>query len=250
MTIRPLIFVDLDDTLFQSARKMAEDMPREVVTTDSHGVPNGYMTPNQSVFTSWLLDHGDVVPVTARSVDAFRRVQMPFQLGAICHHGGVLLDAGGRVDVDWQLQCRLDLAQYQDALARVFEELLIIRQELQISLRLTQQETPGQVQFVMAKQSGGSDEVLIKVLGMIQERLPLNGLYVHLNGNNLTFIPHAISKRRAVEEWLRRDRACHGLRPVIGFGDSLTDHGFLSECDWWGTPKNGQLANWINESLS
>ncbi len=41
VTERPLIFVDLDDTLFQTARKMPEGEPRIVASLDVQGQPNG-----------------------------------------------------------------------------------------------------------------------------------------------------------------------------------------------------------------
>ena len=64
---RPLVFVDLDDTLFQTARKMVEGTPRTIATLDVHRQPNGYMSPVQHSFINWLLASADVVPVTARS---------------------------------------------------------------------------------------------------------------------------------------------------------------------------------------
>jgi len=41
---RPLALVDLDDTLFQTARKMPEGLPRVTATLDIEGQPNGYMS--------------------------------------------------------------------------------------------------------------------------------------------------------------------------------------------------------------
>lgn len=84
---RPLVFVDLDDTLFQTARKMVEGTPRTTATLDVHGQPNGYMNPVQHSFVNWLLASADVVPVTARSVEAYSRV-------AFLHGGGYLLAWG------------------------------------------------------------------------------------------------------------------------------------------------------------
>ena len=46
---RPLVFVDLDDTLFQTARKMAAGEPRMVASLDVQGQPNGFMNPVQQL---------------------------------------------------------------------------------------------------------------------------------------------------------------------------------------------------------
>lgn len=45
-TNRPLVFVDLDDTLFQIAQKMGNE-PRFTATLDIDGQPNGYMSATQ-----------------------------------------------------------------------------------------------------------------------------------------------------------------------------------------------------------
>ena len=37
--VRPLIFVDLDDTLFQTARKTPADIEKHVATLDISGMP-------------------------------------------------------------------------------------------------------------------------------------------------------------------------------------------------------------------
>lgn len=81
-TNRPLVFVDLDDTLFQTARKMGDE-PRFTATLDVDGQPNGFMNATQKSFVEWLLATSDVVPVTARSIEAYQRVQLPFAHGAV-----------------------------------------------------------------------------------------------------------------------------------------------------------------------
>lgn len=43
---RPLVFVDLDDTLFQTARKMGDE-PRFAATLDVDGQPNGFMSADR-----------------------------------------------------------------------------------------------------------------------------------------------------------------------------------------------------------
>ena len=132
---RPLVFVDLDDTLFQTARKMVEGTPRTIATLDVHRQPNGYMSPVQHSFINWLLASADVVPVTARSVEAYRRVKLLFTEGAICSHGGVMLHPDGSLDQDWHARIAEALYAFQDRLPALSEVILQIGKELGHSLR-------------------------------------------------------------------------------------------------------------------
>lgn len=245
--VRPLILVDLDDTLFQTARKMPPGSEKHPATVDVAGQPNGYMTGVQHAFVGWLLAHADVVPVTARSVEACSRVQLPFACGAICSHGGVILGADGRLDQDWHAQMSETLAAYQTRLHELSAATLAIGQALGHSLRGWVVEEAGLFHYVVTKHNESDDGILQRVLAEVRERGLLDGMHVHGNGNNLAFLPAGLDKRHAVQEWLRRDRAIHGERPVLGFGDSLTDLGFMGECHWWATPARSQLAKAFQE---
>jgi hydroxymethylpyrimidine pyrophosphatase-like HAD family hydrolase len=246
---RPLVLVDLDDTLFQTARKMAADSPRHTATLDVHGEPNGYMSPVQKSFVEWLLATTDVVPVTARSVEAYSRVQLPFVHGAICAHGGVMLTADNRLDPQWAAHMAAVLDVYQKRLPQLSAATLAIGDELGISLRGWVVEEEGLQHYVVTKHNEDDDSVLDRVLAVVQERGLLDGMHIHANGNNLAFLPHGLAKHLAVQEWLRRDLALNGERPVLGFGDSMTDLGFMSACHWWGTPARGQLAKAVEDKL-
>ncbi|HHH9441292.1 TPA: trehalose phosphatase [Pseudomonas aeruginosa] len=239
---RPLVLVDLDDTLFQTARKMPENTPRTPATLDVHGQPNGYMNPVQQAFISWLLASADVVPVTARSVEAYSRVRLPFTHGAICSHGGVILRPDGSLDQDWHGQMAEVLWTFQDRLPSLSESTLKIGNELGLSLRGWVVEEEGLRHYVVTKHNESDDSVLAKVLAEVQARGLLNGMHIHANGNNLAFLPHGLAKRLAVQELLRRDQAMNGERPVLGFGDSITDLGFMDLCHMWATPSRSQLA--------
>ncbi|KPB23693.1 trehalose-phosphatase [Pseudomonas amygdali] len=239
---RPLIFVDLDDTLFQTARKTPANIEKHVATLDISGNANGYMTNVQKSFAHWLLAHSDVVPVTARSVEAYSRVKLPFTAGAICSHGGVMLDVMGRLDQDWNEQMKNTLASYQSRLHELSAATLAIGEELGFSLRGWVVEEAQLFHYVVTKHNESDDSVLSKVLAEVQARGLLDGMHIHGNGNNLAFLPEGLAKRYAVQEWLRRDKAINGERPVLGFGDSITDLGFMDECHWWATPARSQLA--------
>ncbi|KWB48989.1 trehalose phosphatase [Burkholderia ubonensis] len=239
---RPLVLVDLDDTLFQTARKMPEGTPRIPATVDVDGRPNGYMTPVQQAFVNWLLASADVVPVTARSVEAYRRVKLPFTHGAICSHGGVILRADGTLDQDWHGRMADALRTFQDRLPALSEATLRIGRDLGIALRGWIVAEHGLCHYVVTKHNESDDAVLSTVLAEVQARGLLDGMHIHANGNNLAFLPDGLAKRLAVREWLRRDRELNGERPVLGFGDSITDLGFMDLCHMWATPARSQLA--------
>ncbi|SNS80963.1 trehalose phosphatase [Pseudomonas segetis] len=246
---RPLVLIDLDDTLFQTARKMAEGTPRHTATLDIEGQPNGYMSPVQKSFVEWLLASADVVPVTARSIEAYSRVQLPFSQGAICAHGGIMLDATRSLDLDWQAHMTEVLADYQERLPNLSQATLEIGKALGISLRGWVVAEHGLQHYVVTKHNESSDEVLNTVLAEVQARGLLDGMHIHANSNNLAFLPVGLSKRLAVEEWLRRDRQINGERPVLGFGDSITDLGFMDACHMWATPARSQLAKLVERCL-
>ncbi len=239
---RPLVLVDLDDTLFQTARKMPDGTPRTPATVDVHGQPNGYMTPVQQAFIGWLLASADVVPVTARSVEAYRRVKLPFAHGAICSHGGVILHADGTLDQPWHDRMADTLRTFQDRLPALSEATLQIGAALGFSLRGWVAAEHGLCHYVVTKHNESDDAVLSTVRAEVQARGLLDGMHVHANGNNLAFLPDGLAKRAAAREWLRRDRELNGERPVLGLGDSITDLGFMDLCHMWATPARSQLA--------
>lgn len=247
--IKPLFLLDLDDTVLQTARKMPPDAPRHIAALDKHGQPLSYTNNNQRLFLGWLLATADVVPVTARSVEACKRVQIPFRQGVICAHGAVMLQADGRIDAVWHDYMTSMLDDKQAPINFVKQRLAEIGVELGLTLRTWVVEEQGLATYALAKHQNHRDEVLVEVEALLRQTTDLSDFYIHRNSNNLAVLPTVLHKRFAVDEWLRRDRALNGERPVLGFGDSLSDIGFLQLCDWWATPKQGQLAQAVYRLL-
>lgn len=246
---RPLALVDLDDTLFQTARKMPEGSVRYPASYDTHGAVSGYMSNVQNSFVQWLLATTDVVPVTARSAEAFRRVRLGFSQGAVCSHGAVILDPDGAVNADWQALMGERLSAFQQRLPALCASALQVGDGLNISLRGWVVEEAGQQHYVVIKHNSGTDADLPRVAEHLRQRGLIDGMHVHLNGNNLALLPDGLGKRAAVEHLLARDRALHGERPVLGFGDSITDLGFMDLCSYWATPARSQLANLVGGAV-
>lgn len=243
--VKPLVFVDLDDTLFQTKRKMKAGVPKIAAALSPDGSVGSFMSNNQSAFVDWLFSHADVIPVTARGRNSFKNVLLPFEHGGICGHGGEILSSTGERDTEWLDVQRKRLAATCYQLNRIADQVNYLKEIQSLPIRLNIIEVSDTPAYLVIKQTVGDDKVLDHVRKSISKSLSLDGFYIHQNGNNLALIPETLNKKSAVKRWIELDRAKNGARPIIGFGDSLSDFGFLSLCDWWGTPNKGQITNWI-----
>lgn len=248
MNHKPLVFVDLDDTLFQTNRKSAPTDLHKIATTDKSGQPLSYMKPKQQVFVNWLLDSAEVVPVTARSVEALQRVHLPFQSGAVCSHGGTIIDAQQNIDMDWFDIQKNAVANLNDLLDELPEILLKTAQNLGSIRTWTVEENDLKI-YTVAKQNQPEDGLFLDQLVQHLPKDVLEHCYVHINGNNLAVIPKFVSKQKAVEFFIGKYDP-QGERVILGWGDSLSDAGFLGCCDWFGMPKNSQLDQFLAHNLS
>src|SRR5262245_14155520 len=88
--MRVVVFLDLDDTLFQTLPKCPEGGGFAPATHDSSGRPASFMTPRQESLLH-LLRGATIIPTTARNLAAFRNVLVPFDSFAILDFGGVIL---------------------------------------------------------------------------------------------------------------------------------------------------------------
>lgn len=239
---RPLALVDLDDTLFQTARKMVDGIGFHPASFDVNHQVSGYMSDVQKSFVEWLLATTDVVPVTARSAEAFGRVRLGFTRGAVCSHGAVILDGDGTVNAEWHAKIGVLLSGFQDRLPALCANALEIGEQLDISLRGWVVEEGQQQHYVVIKHNTGVDTDLVRICEELKARGLIEGMHHHINGNNLALLPNGLAKRVAVEHVLNIDLAQNGARPVLGFGDSITDLGFMELCTFWSTPSGSQLA--------
>ena len=126
---------------------------------------------------------------------------------------------------------------------------IAIGREMGLSLRGWVVEELDTSFYVVTKHNNETDQALADLLCEMKKRDLISDLYVHLNGNNLALMPLGLNKRFAVQEIIKRDKAVNGERPIIGFGDSISDLGFMSECHFWGTPGNSQITRTIMESI-
>ncbi|PKH78643.1 HAD hydrolase family protein [Psychrobacter sp. 4Bb] len=263
--IKPYALMDLDDTLFQTQRKIdAWDLPtteRETLvcaTVNKQDEPLSFMSQRQAIFFNWLLASTELIVVTARDRSEIKRVKLPFDSWQVLTHGAIILTSDGALLSSWQQHMYSKLAPLQDKLNQLSQLFASHSQSEQSHLVFTP--------HIDSFNNGSIDEELTIYLAIkhaqkdhqalvdLAEKLPTlirdfdQDFYVHVNANNLAILPHVVHKRHAVQ-FLLEHHLDH-QRPSFGFGDSLADLPFLQLLDWYGMPNHGQLHEQYQSKLS
>lgn len=240
------IFLDLDDTLFQTLRKCALDTDPASLQVRAFlpdGTPNSFATTKQQWLWQWLSQGFKVVPVTARDAGAFARVNLPFKEEVVLNHGAVILDKQRAVDPVWMDSMMQALPGYHDKLLTVWEEVKTYAAQHQgYKLRLVDDFEV--TWYGVVKHKDGLESTLRLVLDKVikPHRYVEDGsLYWHINGNNLALLPKIINKESAVDYLLGQFKQKHPELITFAAGDSKADAPFMELCDYALIPKNTQL---------
>lgn len=254
MSNTPLILADLDDTLFQTLRKLGADAPSaselRVGAYDREMKPRSFMTQQQSLLVDWMVEHAELIPVTARGTEEISRVAIGFKSWAVTTHGAVILTPEGKPDEEWQSIMLDRLASFHDRLEQIQEIAtgLFKARGVDAWARINV-EYGKPIYLVMKHRNSHQLDELYAVAKELESLVDTDGFYIHQNSNNIAWLPNCVEKGLAVEFLLAKITAGCGQRPVIGLGDSLSDHRFLRHCAWWGMPQQSQFATRIETTL-
>ncbi|WP_010199543.1 HAD hydrolase family protein [Psychrobacter sp. PAMC 21119] len=258
--IKPYALMDLDDTLFQTQRKInVWDLPTTepenlvCATVNKQGEPLSFMSQRQASLFNWLLASTELIVVTARDRDEIKRVKLPFYSWQVLTHGAIILTAEGELLSAWQQYMHEQLAPLQAKLKQLTDLIGNHNQEdigANNGLKLTPHSDvfiDSELTIYLAIKHAQKDH---QVLADLAKQLPTlipnfdQDFYVHVNANNLAILPHAVHKRHAVQFLL--ENHLDSQRPSFGFGDSLADLPFLQLLDWYGMPNHGQLHDHLS----
>ena len=248
----PIVLVDLDDTLFQTKRKMTDEYgwePAYIAALDRSQTPRSFMTAWQRHMSAWLLQTTELIPVTARGTEEIARVQIPFASWKVITHGAVILDADNHPLPSWQTEIE---QHYQflkidvPSLHRLCDDL-IKQQGIKAWARINYEYQDVPIYVVMKHQDSTKIDEIYQIADILADRIGNHDFYIHRNGNNVAFIPHFLDKGRAILHLLSLIEKSE-KRPVIGFGDSLSDYRFLQHCHWLAMPQISQISTILRES--
>ncbi|MBK1717663.1 haloacid dehalogenase [Thiocystis violacea] len=242
--MRQLVFLDLDDTLFQSRRKCPSDSDLHPTAYLGDGRAHSFMTAKQRTFWRLLDDQATLIPTTARDHDSLRRVDLPFRSWRIIDYGGIILDPDGKIDGVWMERMTEASRESIGGLTELLDlaETFIVHQGLAAHVRII--EDFGLPFYLVAKYRDGREADLDRLQRelmrpWVEARPDTHRL--HRNGNNLAAIPRRIGKEQAVRYLIERLGRDWGDLLTIGIGDSLIDGAFMAECDYSITPRGSQL---------
>lgn len=250
--IKPYALMDLDDTLFQTQRKIeawqvpsADPEMLVCAAINKQGAPLSFMSQRQASFFNWLLASTELIVVTARDRDEIQRVKLPFNNWQVLTHGAVILMPDGTPLNAWQQHIYAMLTPLQDKLNQLSQLFAKHSQNADSHLRFTPHtdsfnDTPLTI-YLAIKHAQKDHQALIDLAAQLPKLVRDFDahFYVHVNANNLAILPHVIHKRHAVQFLL--EQHLDSTRPSFGFGDSLADLPFLQLLDWYGMPSRGQL---------
>lgn len=250
---KPLFLVDLDDTLFQTKRKMpANHTSIYTAAIDKKLQARSYMNQEQADFVDWLLKTTLLVPVTARGTEEISRVTIPFNSWKITTHGAVIIDPNGHCAKEWEAKISAQLEPYQEKILHKQNILTHAFENAGIDAwaRINYEYNNTAI-YLVAKHSDSSKiQELYAIADKVDAELGLEGFYTHRNDNNIAWLPKCIQKGMAAEFLVERLRKEYAHIAIMGLGDSLSDYNFLRHCTWFGMPKQSQLAEILNQYIT
>jgi hydroxymethylpyrimidine pyrophosphatase-like HAD family hydrolase len=237
MIMRPVLFVDLDDTLFHSRRKIV-DVLGEPVAFDNEGRPVSFMTARQRAFFEWLLRDAEVVVTTGRSAKAYSRVGLRLAGYAICSYGGLILQPDGQPERRWQERIGAEAPAHRHILAGLLDAVRSRAARAGVDARARTISEGDLDLYLSVKHNREDAGELARLAPTLADELPA-GWRLCLNDNNLAVLPPFLGKELAVSWFLREIVGHHAF--VLGVGDSLSDLPFMALCDYALTPSSSQL---------
>ena len=234
---RIVIFLDLDDTLLQTAPKCPVGVPLTPVAFNRAGEALSFMTPAQRhLLDSWL-EQGTVIPVTGRTDDALARVAIDFSSWRITHHGAVIRRGDGSLPPWWYTKVRPVLVAAQPLLWGLAARLSAGASKGRY--RVSNHSVDEWLTYISVK--ADDDDLALPRVRTFLERTGLPPqLALHCNGNNLALTVRGAQKHDAVQRVIA-DLEQDGPLLTIGAGDRLTDLPFMQRCDFALVPKGSQI---------
>jgi len=241
------LFLDLDDTVFQTARKCVSIKGALPASYNLSGDVSSYFLPKQHCLLQELSKQWRIIPTTARTLASYARVNLGINCydGAILNHGATILCAAEKEDLLWRSEIESSLRHLSPLLFQIKQNIntYLSTKNMPMQVRITTELNLDYYIEVRHLQKNAIQ--LQKLLSDYINPLLLEykDFQVYLNNNSLTILPLCVNKSHAVEYKIESLEKQYGEILTMGVGDSLSDLPFMGLCDYIMTPKNTQIHN-------
>jgi hydroxymethylpyrimidine pyrophosphatase-like HAD family hydrolase len=243
------VFIDLDDTIFQTERKCYGATPIHDAAYGRDGNALSFMTEKQRTLFSLLGQNAHLIPTTARSYDAFRRVVLSFDGIAILDFGGVIINEKGEIDKNWDSNIRVQVDAAREQLGQIHATIIETAEQNNLHIRSRIISDFDMDLYVVTKLIDVEGDDLRRLYDITAQQFTNDNFHVHFNDNNFAVFPKCLNKRHAVQyiiDNIRRESDNEIL--TIGMGDSETDIDFMAVCDYCLTPRSCQVTRLLMEA--
>ncbi|WP_170007081.1 HAD family hydrolase [Bacillus fonticola] len=225
-----MIFIDLDRTIVYSKKWVRKtEAHDELVRIEETERATSFITQNVATLLSQY--HHHIIPITARSLDQFTRLQKPFSRYAfpyvVCVNGGELYRRGTVEE------------QYKQITDKMWGNT-VSPEKLCGMMKLPRY---GQARIVSGIYITVKGDGVVEETDRLQEFVQRYGYRCLPHGNRLYILPYFCEKRRAVEYIQSK----LNLQTILVAGDSWIDQDMLSIASSGIVPRHGELARWANQ---
>ncbi len=238
------VFLDLDDTIFQTKRKCPENAKITPAAFLTDGSPISYFTEKQKHLFKLLNTKTRLIPTTARNEDAFRRACVEEFDYAIINHGGIILNGDGSVHQGWFKQMESKIQPVLPELEALEVAVNQYAEVENIGYKVRLISDFGLTFYLSVKHKQRDNAALKTLLDKIVTpylESSQTEFYCHLNDNNLAVLPKFLNKAPAVSYLQKELDRVYSDYLSFGMGDSLTDMPYMQLCDYFITPSNSQI---------
>lgn len=232
------LFTDLDDTLWQTKRKIEnfhEDL-KQVTTSPTNP---SFMKEEQEVFSELFLNHPNVsvIPITARELNQYKRTFLyddkRVKLAVIYFAGAILYE--NKIDTTWQ-------KIINDKYTKLNKELSTLKNQIREKIEVNWEDfkfrdMDGFYLNIKYRDRTTYKEPIKEVFESLLD-MEIDGFSINSNDNNIAIIPKFLNKEMAIEYIVDKYKP----KLTLGAGDSLSDFAFMQKSHYIITPNNSQIV--------
>ncbi len=234
-----LLFIDLDDTLFQTRRKNSQGIiPATRTALTGKG---SYMTQAQKLFFDLFNESKKVkiIPTTARDLKQYHNTLLSDSARietAILYFAGMILEKGHE-EKQWQQKIQRAYQQLDKSILQLFIEVkAIIAAHPQFILYNVDDY------YITVKAKQDCPIAIRETIFSQLKTMEIEGYFIHQNDRALSLLPQFLNKKFAVQYLIEK----YQPSLTLGVGDSLTDLSFMAVCDFRIFPKKAQIETLLN----